>query len=184
MERPRGQRDDKSRSNGQKKMRVYLSILLGVAVLGALVWFLFLLPDVTADNRMGAQCKTLCSNIQNSSGLVKETNAIEYCTESFDLGGSEIVEGKKQKYCTDGAHCFSRYECNYKNQDLDLEQCINLLHNHYMERNGETRQEAAEHVAEVYDTSNEETGVGSCSPQSEWYQDKLSTASGVLEAVR
>lgn len=163
--------------------RKYLMVVLGLVVIGGIAWFAFLLPEVSAQNQMEAQCKTICNEIHNNTGVVKDSKALEYCTKAFDLGGVEVVEGEKQDYCSDGAHCFNKYECTYKARDLDVSNCIDIIYDHYTEYNNEDSQRAAQHVVDVYSPSNNKTGVGTCNLDASWYDNKLSEASDVLSVV-
>lgn len=178
----RGGRDRESTMQRQE-IRKYLLLLLGLVVIGALVWFLFLLPGVSAENEMKAQCSNLCREIQNNTGVIQDSKAVEYCTRAFKLGGSEKVKGEKDNYCSNGAHCFNRYECKYQEREIDVDVCISVLYNYYREFNEEDRQTAAQHVVDIYKPSNNQTGVGTCELEEGWYQDKLETPSDVLEVV-
>lgn len=180
---PRDGRGEEESSTGQKRTQIYLLVLLGIAVIGAIVWFIFILPGFTSNNKMAGQCQVLCHDIQNSTGTLKDTKILDYCKRAFDLGEDKIVEGERQKYCKSGAHCFSRYKCDYRTGDLGLEQCINFVYEYYRDYNGEGREEAAQHIVDVYNSSTEDTGAGTCDPHTEWYQNKLSTSEDVLEVV-
>jgi|APHM01.1.fsa_nt_gi hypothetical protein len=131
---------------GQKSLEMIIGLVILLVVAGVVIsTFLSQFQDNPGSQYEGTleqeeisrTCQQHCAEYKNSQGIKAQTNAIEYCTDTFvyDANGDGTISGTAGRlynsYCEDGVKCFNQHTCEVGRTTLDAERCTEIMYEYY-----------------------------------------------------
>jgi hypothetical protein len=155
-----------------------IGVLTGLAAILVAVYFLAGFSSAApTETQVYKACQDRCNEIQEAEGQRKASEIYNYCKKTYNIKTGPLEDSSlnqnQTEYCTDGARCPNLNTCETQEATLDMQGCIEYMTSYHQSTQGEDSETAEEHTMDLISSENDETGVGSCNPKPEWYQQVI-----------
>ena len=176
---------------GQKSLEMIIGLVILLVVAGVVIsTFLSQFQDNPGSQYEGTlekeeitrTCQQHCAEYKNSQGIKAQTNAIEYCTDTFtyDANGDGTISGTAGRlynsYCEDGVKCFNMHTCEVGRTTLNAERCAEIMYEYYTSDEIQDNNPNSS-IKEFYQPSGEgDKTIGTCGGVTEeptWYTESI-----------